>query len=183
RSRKAFGGLHLARIRVGLLQEEPLLVLAAHAGERPSPAQLEAEELELELAALDLLARGLGLHEPEAAGVPHDRRPRAVVALGDHAFEVAILERVVFDVHGQALLVRAHRGPLGYGPALQHAVDLKAQVVVEPSRRVLVHDEAAAPGGAGPTERLRGRRGDALSPIFLEVAASHAGPGLRRPRP
>src|SRR4029450_229914 len=148
RRRKALRGLHLARVGVSLLEEKPILVLAAHARERPPPAQLEAEQLELQLAALDLLGRGLGLPRLEAAGVPYDRRPRAVVALADDPLEAAVLERVVFDVHREALLVGAHRGPLGHGPALQHAVDLEPQVVVELPRRVLVHDEASAAGRA-----------------------------------
>jgi hypothetical protein len=84
---------------------------------------------------------------------------------------------MVFDVHGETLLVRTYRRPLGHGPALQHAVDLEPQIVVEPPRRVLVDDEPAPAGRAGFAEGLGGRGWIALAPILLQIAASHAGPG------
>src|SRR5580765_4426319 len=172
----ALGRLRVADVLVGLLQQEPVAALAAHARERPASAQLEAEQLELELAPLDLLARRLGLQELEAAGVPHDRRAGAIVPLGNEPLEVGVLDGMVFDVHGEALLVGTHRRALGHGPALQHAVDLEPQIVVEPARRVLVDDEPVPAGRAGSAEGLRGRGWIALAPILLEVAASHAGP-------
>src|SRR2546429_3830073 len=179
----ALGRLRLAGVFVGLLQEEPVPVLAAHPGQGPSPLQLVAEQLELELAARDLLAGRLWFQKLEPAGVPHDRRPGPIAALGNDAFEVGVLDGMVFDVHGQTLLVRAHRGPLGHGPALQHAVDLQPQIVVEPARRVLVDHEPAAAGRAGPAEGLGGRGRIALAPVLLEGAASHAAPGSPRARP
>src|SRR5439155_1307095 len=95
-----------------------------------------------------------------------------------------VLEGMVLDVHGEPLFVRAHRRPLGHGPALQHAVDLQAQIVVEPPRRVLVDDEPAATGLARAAERFRRQRGIPLSPIFLEIAALSTAatlhPNLRR---
>src|SRR2546429_542467 len=179
----ALGRLRLAGVFVGLLQEEPVPVLAAHPGQGPSPLQLVAEQLELELAARDLLAGRLWFQKLEPAGVPHDRRPGPIAALGNDAFEVGVLDGMVFDVHGQTLLVRAHRGPLGHGPALQHAVDLQPQIVVEPARRVLVDHEPAAAGRAGPAEGLGGRGRFALAPGLLGGAASPPAPGSPRARP
>jgi len=162
---------------VGLLQEEPLPLLAAHAREHPSPAELESKELELELAPRDLLARRPVAERAEPAAVPDDGRPRAVAALGDHALEVGILDWVVLDVDGQAALAVADRGALGHRPAREHAVDLEPQVVVEPPRRVLVDDEQVAVGRPAVAERLGRARGVALVPVLVEAAARHAAPG------
>src|SRR5215470_309830 len=173
----AFRRLHVADVFVGLLEQEPVAILAAHPRERPPALQLEAEQLELELAARDLLAGGLRLQQLESPGVPDDRRTGSVAAFGNDAFEVGVLDRVVLDVHGQALFVGAHRRPLGHGPALEHAVDLEAQIVVEPARRVLVDDEPVAAGLAGSPEGLGRRGGIALAPVFVQIAASHGAPG------
>ena len=102
---EALGRLRLAGVFVGLLQQQPVAVLATHARQRPPPAQLEAEQLELELAALDLLARRLGLQELEPAGVPHDRRTGPIVTLWNDALEVGVLDGMVLDVNGQPFLV------------------------------------------------------------------------------
>jgi hypothetical protein len=88
-------------------EQEPVPV-AAHARKRPRAAELVAEQLELELAALDLRARRLRLQELEAAGVPDDRRTGAVAAFGNDALEIRVLDGMVFDVNRQPLLVRAH---------------------------------------------------------------------------
>ena len=102
---EALGRLRLAGVFVGLLQQQPVAVLATHARQRPPPAQLEAEQLELELAAPDLLARRLGLQELEPAGVPHDRRTGPIVTLWNDALEVGVLDGMVLDVNGQPFLV------------------------------------------------------------------------------
>ena len=168
--------LDAVRERVGLLQEEPLPLLAAHAGEHPPPAELEPKELELELAPRDLLLRRPVAERAEPAAIPDNGRPRAVAALGDHPLEVGVLDGVVLDVDGQAAFAVAHRGALGHRPAREHAVDLEPQVVVEPPRRVLVDDEQVAVGRPAVAERLGRARGIALLPVLVEAAARHAAP-------
>jgi hypothetical protein len=48
---------------------------------------------------------------------------------------------VVLDVERRAAHARIQRGSLRDGPADQDAVDLEAQVVVQPARSVALHDE------------------------------------------
>src|SRR5207249_9509909 len=170
-------GLVAIRERVGLLQQEPVPLLAARARQHPSPAELEAEELELELAPLDVFARRPVPERAEPTAVPDDRRPRAVAALGDHTLEVGVLEGMVLDVDGQALLAVADRRALGHRPAREHAVDLEPQIVMEPPRRVLVDDEQVAVGRPAVAERLGRARRVALLPVPVEAAARHAAPG------
>ena len=97
-------------------------------------------ELELALARAPRAGR-LGL--PRAAVPEHDGAA-AVLALGDDAFEAAVLERVVLDLHREALVRRVEARPLGHGPALQDAVELQAEVVVQAAGGVLLDDEATS---------------------------------------
>src|SRR6202453_3530134 len=68
--------------------------------------------------------------------VPDDDVAAAVLAGRDHPFEVEVLDRVVFDVHGGALHLRVQRRPAGDGPAYEHAADFESEVVVEPAGSV-----------------------------------------------
>ena len=97
----------LGRGGVRLLEEQPLLLLLPHANERPATAQLEPEQLQLQLPALVLLERILRLERPEPAAIPHDDRAGSVVSGRDHSLEVPVLERMVLDVNCQALLLDA----------------------------------------------------------------------------
>jgi hypothetical protein len=42
------------------------------------------------------------------AAIPQHHRAAAVLALGDGALEVAIVERMILDLHGQAAIGRIH---------------------------------------------------------------------------
>ena len=87
----------------------------------------------------------VGIEQPfHLAGVPDDHRARAILALRDHALERAVLDRMVLRAHGEALHVGIEGRALRHRPAHQHAVMLKPEIVVQPRRRVLLHDEHAA---------------------------------------
>ena len=106
------------------------------------------------------------------APVPHDDRAGAVVARGDEALEVAVLERVILDVHREPLVGRVVRGSFRHGPGAEHALHLEPEIEVQPAGGVLVHDEeAAAPvavlrDGAGGLRRALER---ALGAVGVEV--------------
>ena len=130
-----------ARPGIALLDQHPLFrgvaaALALEAEQVPGAAQLVAAQLEVELAAAHPLLRILERH-PQAA-VPDDHGTGAVVAFGDHALEVGVLDRMVLDFHRQALLVDVVRRPLRHGPRQQHAAEFEAEVVVQAPRRVLL---------------------------------------------
>ena len=154
----------------------PVLASARIAPARPHhriPAlELESEHLDIELArahrAGDIVRR-IG-HAIDAA-VPNDYLAGTVVALGNDALEIAVLDRMVLDHHGKPLVGGIERRPLGHGPRAQHAFHLETEVVMEPGGRVLLHDEHTT----GPTaqswrfaEWLRRAVGAALAPIFFE---------------
>ena len=161
---------------VVLLDEEPVglgLVeppeLAVHADERPLALHLGAVEDELERAVaqagVDVGVGGLRL---PGALVPEHDGAAAVLALGDDAFEAAVLHGVVFDLDGEALVRDDVAGALGDGPGLEDAVPAEAEVVVEVRGGVLLDAEgelravgsscdfAAAAGFGGDVEVAHG---------------------------
>ena len=85
---------------------------------RTGRCSFSPSRLEVEVAGLDRLrspSRRLG--ERPRAPVPHDHVAAAVLAARDHALEVEVVERMVLDVHGQALHVGVERRALRHGPA------------------------------------------------------------------
>jgi len=64
-------------------------------------------------------------------------------ALSGRAFEGVVRERVVLDLHGEALRARIERRALRHGPRAHRAADLQAKVEVTRRRGVLLDDEYA----------------------------------------
>src|SRR2546422_3058838 len=81
---------------VGLLEQQPLVWPRLGAHQDPLAAHLVAVEIEVELAGPHSLL-GVVVRDPYPA-VPHDHGARPVVAGGDDAFEVRVLDRMVLDV-------------------------------------------------------------------------------------
>src|SRR5262249_3189938 len=111
--------------------------------------------------------------------VPDDAVAGAVLAVGDAALEVAVLERVILGLHREPLLCRVVARALRRGPAGEDAIDLEPDVVVKPCGVVLVHHVSELSAGAGHWPPRRGLRSDAevsLLPIRLERVwpAGHA---------
>ena len=106
-----------------VLDQQPLLrFLRAH--QREGALEFLAAQLDAELALVDAfadLAFGFGaVVEPEAvlvgavhAAIPHDHFARAVLSGRNHAFERAVVERMVLDEHRQALVAGSSDGPFG----------------------------------------------------------------------
>ena len=140
-------------VGVVVLDQQPVVSLAAlavlfHPYKDETAAQPLTLQHDLEIALPQALARiGPGLRRPVAT-VPQHYRAAAVLSLRDRAFEVAIVERVVLDLHRQTANLRVQRRALGHRPGLEHPVELQAEVVVQPRRLVLLDHEAQAVRGA-----------------------------------
>ena len=179
-------------VGVALVDQQPLLALvilerrarraagpAARAHDREPAAHLLAVDPELELALRDRRAGvgGLVLGLPRAP-VPDDDVAGAVLLGRDHALEVEVLDRVVLDVDGHPPDVGVERRALGHGPRHEDAVDLEAEVVVEPGRAVALDDEPAA-----RAERRRpGRRSRGPAPASSRSRACGGIPRAASPR-
>ena len=115
---------------------------AAHANERPTALQFLAVEAEFEFALLQSFF-GVDFWFPGALVPDHDRAA-AVLALRDHAFEVGVIDRVVFDLHGERFHRRVETGAFRNGPAFERAVVFEAEVVMEAAGGVLLDDVTQA---------------------------------------
>src|SRR5579871_3928200 len=144
--------------RVVGLDEEPWLGLLPaprpHADQMPFAFEARTFELKREMPFGEPLV-GIAFRNPTAV-IPHNHRAAAVLAFGDVALEVEVLDRVVLGAHREPLLAEREAWAARDCPALEDAVKLEPQVVVEPARGVFLNHEGA--GCPLPTlPRKRGR--------------------------
>ena len=107
--------------------------------------KIEAEGIQpLEPELQRTLAVGLGrigVFRGPAAAVPQQHGAAAILALGDHPFEPAVIHGVVLDMNGEPLLAGIEAGTLRHRPALQDAIEFEAEIVMQAARGVLLYDK------------------------------------------
>ena len=168
----------LLRVLVALFDQQPRLLArfaavfaAMGADQRPAALELFTVELELEVALLisgDRIADRM-----PGASIPYHHRARSVLTRRNDAFEAAVFERMVLDVHRQPLVVRVEAWSLGHRPAQQDAVQLEPEVVVQVAGRMFLDDEAQLLRLAADDAAARLGRGPKIA--LLAVAfQSHA---------
>ena len=163
-------------VLVVLVDEQPLLLApplplrGPH--EHEAPGELLALDVEVQIALRD----GLGGIDPgfgaPPSPVPDDDVATAVLAGRDHALEVGVLDRVVLDLHRQPADARVERRSLGHGPADEDAVELEAQVVVQPAGPMALDHEPSTgrtvlPSPAPLPAAGLGRRGEVPLALVL----------------
>src|SRR5205085_11892612 len=151
------------------------LAILPHAHEHPAALQLLAREHEFEVPLPKRTFRiATVLWRPEAAIPKHDGAT-PVFTLGDCALEVAVVERVVLDLHGQAPVTGVEGWPFRHRPGLEDPVHLQAQIVMQPGSRMLLDDKTRVFRrlDVRRTAWLSGFREVALSLIEGEVAGCH----------
>ena len=146
--------------------------LRFHAHEMPLASQLLAVQVELEVPFL-VAERGIEIGGPGALVPDHDGAA-AVLAFGDDALEAAIVERMVLGQHGQPFLAGDQARPLRHRPALQHAVELEPEVVMQAPRRVLLDDIGVAGRRSLAARRLR-RLGEVALGVIGVEGLGHGG--------
>jgi hypothetical protein len=110
-----------------------------------------------------------------SAGVPEHHCARAITAFGNCAFEPAILDWMIFDLHGEPAIAPVCRKTFGNSPGFENTVHLKPEIVMKASRVVLLHDEHRCAIRSGPRSIAGGFGGApevALGFIFLEAQAA-----------
>ena len=83
---------------------------------------------------------------PSGDQVPWSHRDHfagSVLTRRNGALEPGVLQRMILDLDRQALVARIEARTLRHRPALQHAIEFEAEVVVQAARRMALHDEAA----------------------------------------
>ncbi|MHC2386025.1 hypothetical protein ACVIHB_000841 [Bradyrhizobium liaoningense] len=133
-----------ADIFVTMLDQEPVGALAAgavvaHAHQDPASMQLLAVQGELQIA---LLEAGFRIIRFPRAAVPQHHRAAAILPFRNRAFEIAIVERMVFHLDRQPLVVRIEGGSFRHRPGLEHAVEFEPEIVVQAAGVVLLDHEA-----------------------------------------
>jgi len=76
--------------------------------------------------------------------VPDDHRTCAIFALRNIALKIKIFDRVILGADRKPLLSDRKARAFGDRPALQDSVHLEPQVVMQPARRVFLHDKFSA---------------------------------------
>src|SRR3569832_2307336 len=163
------GGLAGPGLFIEFLDEQPILLLLArlaHAHQRPQARELFTLETNLEVALAQALPR-IVLRFPRAP-VPQNVVALAVLMGGYFAFECAVIERVILDVHGETFIRGIEARPLRDGPALQGAVELEPEVVMQAARVVTLDEIGHALSGlrADLASRFRCDGEIALLPVF-----------------
>ena len=146
---------------VAMLDQHPLSSAAITLGPHDDPGAMHplAFHDELQLALTQCLA---DLFEPllrgPIASVPEHHGAAAILPFRDCALEIAVVEGVILDLHGQTPIARVKRWPLGDRPGLEDPVIFEAQIKMQMAGRVLLDDEAQPIGGDDLVvpRRLRG---------------------------
>src|SRR6516165_6498294 len=176
-------GLAFPRILVAVLDQEPIGALLAaaiaHAHQHPAAVQLVALQRELQVALFETAFGVLGF---PITAIPELHSAAAILAFGNGAFEIAVVERMVLDFHRQALVMRIERGPPGDRPGFEHAVKFQPEIVVQARSGMLLDHEAALlrRPDRGFAARLRGLFEIPLFAVGGEVSQRHGKtPGVR----
>src|SRR5690606_37066347 len=113
---------------------------AACADTHPRALQFASLETNFQLSCLVAFHR-VSVNFPVAC-VPDYDLARAVFTFGNRAFKAAISQWMVFDLHSQPLYRWIEARAFGYCPAFERTVDLKAKIVVQPTRPMFLNNKA-----------------------------------------
>ena len=134
-------GLAFPGIFVAMFDQQPVgalapIAVATHAHQHKAAVQLVAMQREFQVAFPESL---LGIVGFPIAAVPELHGAAAILALRNGAFEIAVVERMVFHFHRQPLVARIERGPPGDRPGFEDAIELEPEIVMQ-ARRIMLLD-------------------------------------------
>src|SRR6266852_3609329 len=168
-----------------MLDQQPVGALTAgavslHPDQDPTSMQLLAVEPELQGAFFESFFRRLVALGGPVSAVPDHNRPAAVLAFGNGALEIAILQRVIFYLDREALFFGVERGSAGHCPRFEDTIEFEPEIVMEARRRMLLNHEAPAFRGrdCGVAARLGGFAEIALGLVGRKTTTRHRAPAL-----
>jgi hypothetical protein len=162
-----------------VLDQQPVGALftltIAHPGEDPAAVELLSLQREIELAFAIGLLRVVAI---PGAAIPYHHGAAAVLTLRNGAFEVAVVQRVVLDLHRKPLVVWVQRRAFCDGPGLENPIEFEAQIVVQVRGRMLLDDETKTLCGFDfyTAAWLFGLREVSLGAVFCEQFLDHPTP-------
>src|ERR1700741_4375318 len=129
-----------------LFDEQPVVTFFTwppmHAHQVPAAAELFAIEGEREMA-LGQPFVWVVFRLPTATIPDHDCAA-AIFTFRNGSFEFVVGIRMILNLHRQPLFAWYKTGASRHGPAFHHAVELKAKIIVQAPRRVLLDDKGIA---------------------------------------
>ena len=147
-----------SRLFILAFDEKPVLVTVAvaraHAHEVPAAAQFFAVEHEIEVT-FGISPVRIAFGKP-ASAIPDHHRAAAIFALRNGAFERVVFDRMVFDMDGKALFGGVETRAARDRPAFHDAVEFETEVIMQPTRGMLLDDITVAAAGRLAAARLRG---------------------------
>ena len=81
----------------------------------------------------------------------------AIIAFGNIAFKGAVIERVIFHLHGKRFSRWVEARTFGNGPTHQNAVHLQAEVIMQPGSVMPLHAKKSASSRFFRNRLFRGR--------------------------
>src|SRR5450631_4418294 len=103
--------------------------------------EMRALQSELQIARGQCLLRCSAAFGMPITAVPQLHRATAVLSWGNGSLEVAVIERMIFDFHGQPLIGGIVGRTACDSPGLEHSVEFQSEVEVKPACCVLLHHE------------------------------------------
>ena len=76
------------------------------------------------------------------SAVPQHHRAAAVFPFGNHALELRVIDRVIFNFDGEMLFALLPWKSFRHGPRFQNAFHFQAEVVMQPARIMFLNDKA-----------------------------------------
>src|SRR5262249_839056 len=134
---------------------------------RELAGQLLSMQAKLEIAGLPLLLRRLVSRPFVGAAVPQDDASGAVIPTGNGSLKVAVVQRMIFHVHGQAFNRGVKGGAVGQRPGLEDPVHFQPQVIVETSCAMSLNKKALCFALSFFGGGLGSARENSFSPVFF----------------
>lgn len=75
------------------------------------------------------------------SAVPDGHRAAAIFSFRNRTFEITVVQRMIFDINGEALLTGNKAWAFCERPAFQNAIQFETEIVMQPSRIVLLNNE------------------------------------------
>ena len=131
-----------SRKLVFAFNQQPLILSSAQTKEVEISLQLLAVKTNLQLSLFILLDGVAAVDEFIAPLIPDHVLARTVVAFRDMSLEFQILDRMVFRLDGEPLVIGVERRSFPHRPRLEDAAYFQTEIEVEHGSVMFLHDEA-----------------------------------------
>lgn len=108
----------------------------------PAPGEFFSIQLEIEMSFHQPFFRVFE-GSPDSA-IPESHRATTILSLRDRAFEITVVQRMIFDLNCETFLTRDKAWSFCHCPAFQNTIQFKTKIVMQSSRIVLLNDKVVS---------------------------------------